>query len=355
LDKSIRRGSAVFARQAGVLTFAGLYQGYAWDESHLAESEAAEQPGNLAYLSRGQWTHLCYTLDPVLQHLRNAAAVLEARSSNAKVAMATFLGSGNPRRERIQASLDVLHLILSDPSQPPPDLFEASDAQLLAVQAQGRGFKAVLTLLRVYTKDEEMQRYGLEALASLLSDGRDASAPSVADEGGVELIALALQRHGHNAALVAAAAQNIALLAVHTETSRRFLRCGVSEALVTTLRAASQMGSHHLEAQRWGLIAVATLARNGDHLETMCSEGICAVLPGLLSNDMSVIKDMDLQRSGLHCILELSRDSADTLGEALLEGGIMKALRLVQKHEAGSDEEWRQLSAEVFEELNWEE
>jgi hypothetical protein len=345
-----------------VLQLAGLHQGHAWDEGGAAQAvaEAAGRGDLLPFLSRGQWAHLCFALEPALEHFASASAVLHARARNALTTKATSSsGSGHhhPRRERVQASLDVLRGILADPSKPPPDLFEPSDAELLARQARGKGVPALLTLLRVYSKDGHVQRYGLEALTGLLSDGGGTSsaAAGVVDGGGVELVALALETHGHEAALVAAAAQAIALLATRADASRRLLRCGTSAALVGPLRALSSAGAHHLEAQRWGLRAVAVLARNGAHLEALVAEGVGGVLPGLLANHGAVLGDVDLQRAGLHCVLELCRGANEAAGEALLGGGIMEALRKVQTHAAGSDEEWKDLSAMVFEELDWEE
>jgi hypothetical protein len=343
----------VFAHGGGednLLLLTALHEGHSTDIDAAAAEEAKD---GLSLYSHGSWQHRCFRITPILHHLRNAAIVLARQAENTKEKMESYLGKGNARRERIQVSLEILHGILEDPSRPPPELFEAADAELLADQAQGHGATAVTTLLRIY-RDEEVQRFSLGALARLLADGTKTSVPAVANLGGCELVTLALQRYGHNAHLVAEGARCLSLMATHAETSRRLARCEGASALVGALRGTSSHGNYHREAQRWGLGAVAVLARNGQHKGTMFAEGVCDLLPGLLFNHADVVADVEVQLWGLHAVLELCTDSVDTAGEALLDAGLLAAMRKVRKGPVGSEPEWKDLAAMVFDDLGWE-
>ena len=321
-DGTLRSGAAVFLQRGdGLLDLVSIHAGHSADvEGHKARSEEDSKESCLENLSHGSWLHRCYLTAPIARHLRHAVVVLASRQQVVEKKKAQFIGSTNPRRDRVEVSLEILHGILHDPSVPPPELFDAEDAALLSFQAQGHGHTAVLTLLRLY-RDEAVQRFSLEALARLMTDGRVVSVAAVSDDGGCELATLALELYAHNPDLVAAASWVITLLADRAEASRRLLRCEASTALVRALRLTSEMGAFHREAQRWGLSAFAVLARNGSHRECLFVEGACSLIPGLLSNHPDVIADLELQLWGLNCVLEMASGSVDTAGEALLDAG----------------------------------
>jgi hypothetical protein len=329
----------------------GLHHGH---RVECDEEAAEEAKTGIHYLSHGKWRHTAARLEPALRHLNAAAVVLARLADEAKMTMDTFLGSVNARREAIQASLLRLDQVLSDPSRVPPEIQNPGEAHLLCVQAEARGFEAVLLLLRVY-KDETVQRFALEALARLLVDGQRCSSRDVTASGACELITLALQRYAFNADVVAAAAWNASLIAEQAESNRRFLQCDCGSALVAALRLSSEHGTFHSGAQRWGLSAMSVLARNTRNKQSMINEGVCDIVPGLLSNHNDVINDLELQIWGLHCILELCNKAVDTAGEAMIDAGLMSSLRKVRKQSVGEEPRWRELVSFVFSELDWEE
>jgi len=350
VDESLPNGAPVFMNINGDISLIGLHLGHTYD----SDREKAEDGGlELNFLSRGEWRHRICHMETILQHLDYSMKAIKAMKGEEREKMETFLGKGNFRRDRINASLEVLDEIIAHPSKPPPEIFSTEDAELLATQAQGKGFEVVLTLMRVY-RDDDVQLHSLEALFKLLTQGRQACAQAVAKAGGCELVALALQRNLHNTNLVAGASKCISLLAERRDVNLRFLRCDVSTPLITGLRLASQHGSHHLEAQRWGLSAVAVLARNGLHKERMFAVGLCEIIPDLLANHPEVINDLDLQISGLSCILELSSESMDTAGSSILDAGLMASLRKVRSGKVGKTTEWKELATVVLSKLDWE-
>jgi hypothetical protein len=120
------------------------------------------------------------------------------------------------------------------------------------------------------------------------------------------------------------------------------------------LRLASEHGASHIEAQRWGLSAVAVLCRNGLHKERMFANGVGEIIPSMLSNHPEVITDLDLQIRGLCCIMELTSTSVETAGSCILDAGLMAALRKVQSGSVGKQQEWRDMADVVLASLDWE-
>jgi hypothetical protein len=348
----LRNGCPVFQRSGnGDLVLVGLHHGHRVEYDDRAAEEAKT---GLTFLSYGKWRHTVSRLEPAFRHLNAAAIVLARLAGEAKMTMDTFLGSVNARRDEIEASLKRLDHILANPSQAPPEIQNPGEAHLLSVQAEARGFEAVLVLLRLY-KDETVQRFALEALARLLVDGRRCTSKDVTASGACELITLALQRYAFNADVVAAAAWNASLIAEQAESNRRFLQCDCGSALVAALRLSSEHGTYHSGAQRWGLSAISVLARNSRNKQSMIAEGICEIIPGLLANHNDVINDLELQMWGLYCILEICNRAVDTAGEAMLDAGLMASLRKVRKQSVGEEARWRELVAFVFSELDWQE
>ena len=351
-DCVLRNGCPVFKRNKdGGLVLVGLHQGYRVEYDHSAAEEAKS---GINYLSHGKWRHVVIRLEPAFRHLNTAVVVLARIAGEAKMTSNALVGAANARRDAIEASWARLDYILTDTSQAPPEIQNAGEAHLLSVQAQTRGFEVVLILLRVY-KDEAVQRFALEALARTLVDNRLCSPKDATAAGACELITLALQRYAFNADVVAAAAWNISVIAEQAESNRRFLQCDCGSALVGALRLSSEHGSYHLGAQRWGLSALTVLARNNLNKQIMINEGVCEIIPGLLSNHNDVINDLQLQIWGLYCVIEICNRSIDTAGEALLEAGLMASLRKVRKQSVGEEPRWRELVAFCFSELSWQE
>lgn len=307
----------------------------------------------LDFLSHGEWRHRLISIDVIALHLQYSMNTLQLMRGEERAKLETFLGKSNLRRDRINASLEVLDEIIANPANPPPEIFCTEDAELLATQAQGKGVDAVLTLMRVY-RDDDVQFHCLEALFKLLTHGRHECSQVVAKGGGCELVALALQRNVHKAELVESAAKCISLLAERRDISLRFLRCDISTTLIAGLRVASEHGACHIGAQRWGLSAVAVLARNGLHKERMFVGGVGDIIPGLISNHPAVLTDLDLQVRGLCCIMELTSSSVESAGSSILDAGLMAALRKVQASSVGKQTEWKELSSVVLRNLDWE-
>ena len=74
----------------------------------------------------------------------------------------------------------------------------------------------------------------------------------------------------------------------------------------------------------------------------------------MLTNCTEAVLDLELQVWGMHCILEFVMDSPDTAGEALLEAGLIEALRKVRKGRVGGNPRWKEIAAMVFAELDWD-
>jgi len=361
-DIVLRAGCPVFTRlprnsdDCENLALVGIHLGHRVDLTTGKGAEEEEKKTGCEYLSHGGWQHTVLNMETILRHYHNAVEIQKSRADAAKRELEAFVGKGNPRRERIQECAEILRVILANPDKPPPEIFEDDDAKTLSILAFTKGYEAVLTLLRVY-RDVAVQRCSLEALAKALTAGTaGCSSTAVAEAGGCELVSLSLQRYSTDLDLVAAACRCVTLLSEASDVSRRFLRCDGSSAMVSALRRCCEHGSSHCSAQRWGLSAISVLARNGMHRERMCTEGVCEILPLMISNDPEVLEALDLQLWGLHAIMELcSGASAESAGEALLEAGIMNALLKVRKMGTGPTQAWKELASVVFDELDWEE
>lgn len=325
----------------GSMELVGLHEGH---RAEVDMAMAAEAKSGITFWNHGRWQHCVARLGPMRHHLTTACLILARREYEHRMAQEGAPNVAGARRLAQAISKGKLREVLLHEPDPPPEIMTDGEAQLIAVQAEGRGWEALLVLMRTYAADPVVLRYSLEALARRLEAKRNCSVAAVTEAGACDIIISTLQRHMKNSHLVAGACWCLTQLAERVETSREILRCQGSVILVNALRTASQYGTFHLRAQAWGLSCTGVLVQNLMHKEAMIDAGLCEIMPQMISNHTSIMEDVQLQIWAMQCMLELAEDSASVKAR-LVEAGVVEAFEKVGKNGMRKDPEWLDLLA----------
>ena len=239
-------------KEDGSLQLLGLHQGHRTDVS----ADAADEPSaGINFWSHGQWQHCAVRLGPMLVHLAQAQKILAKYAYEDNLAHSGQSAIAAPRRELQRVSMAKLEEILTARPEHPPEIQTNEEAQLLAIQAEARGFEALLIVISTYPAENSVIRHSLDALTRLLAAKSDCSVEAVTAAGGCELVVESLARFKANSDVISAAVWCLSLLAERAETSRYLLTCDLAPTLVDALRNCSEYGTFHYEAQAWGTVA----------------------------------------------------------------------------------------------------